>query len=182
MRGKFRTSALVAAALKCGQQVLHDFDHVVRDDTSYDLARYCGEQFLRVAAPVAAAVGVNKAISYLESPMPKPLRGALTLAAATLGVGALAYCGQQFTNVQPEQATSVMQASEELVRNYSEALVTLTRDPIAVNAGYLTGALTSVLAAGRWTYNLIDSLAQASERKLKKEQAETRTMSTSKAA
>jgi len=165
MTGTVTKSALVCAGLKTGQQVLHDLDPIVMNDTTVDIARFATEQYVcRLGFPLMAAYTLNKAISNIEGLiLPKALRGILPMAAVTLGVATTIYYGGQYMNM--EASTSFTETITQLFNNYSENLAKLTTLDPSANGGYLAGATLGLISGARWVKNIGMSLANYAEKK-----------------
>lgn len=175
MKGKVKKSALVCAALKAGQQVLHDLDSVVMNNTVIDVARYATEQYVcRLGSPLVAAYAIDKGLSYLEELiLPKSLRGALPIALATLGTAtAINYLGNYF-NI--EQSLGFKETLLHLLYNYKDSLEKITILSPEAHAGYLLGAALTVKSGFRWFQNMGETIAHYSEkRKVKRKYQEER--------
>lgn len=156
--------AIVFGGLKAGQQILHDLDGIILDNTKVDMARYGVEQISRLGAAGVAAYVADKATSHLEElALPKYLRGAIPLIAATVGVtAAIHYLGNYMSM---EQGADILQTAKQLMYNYQESITKLaTFDPSA-HAGYLTGALLTLKSGTRLLKNIYEAVAYSAEKK-----------------
>ncbi|HJX50806.1 MAG TPA: hypothetical protein VJ438_05065 [Candidatus Nanoarchaeia archaeon] len=158
-------SALVCIGLKAGQQMLHDLDPIVMNDTTVDMARFVAEQYAcKLGFPLIAAYTLNKAISNVEELiLPKALRGILPIAVVTLGIATAMHYGGQYMNI--EASTSFTETMTQLFHNYSENLAKLTTLNPEVNGRYLAGAALGLMSGARWIKNIGASLATYAESK-----------------
>jgi len=165
MKGTVTKSALVCAGLKAGQQVLHDLDPVVMNDTTADVARFATEQYLcRFSAPLVAAYALDKAIGRLEEfTLPKVLRGVLPITAATLGAAIAIHYGAEYMNM--EVGINFLETAEQLLSNYSDNLIKIINLNPGANGGYLVGASLCLMSGARWVKNIGESLANRAENK-----------------
>jgi hypothetical protein len=165
MKGTVTKSALVCIGLKAGQQILHDMDPVVMNDTTVDVARFVTEQYIfRFGAPLVAAYALDKAVSCIEKlALPKILRGVLPMAAATIGVATAMHYGGQYMNMEP--SISFTETITKLFNNYADNIAKLTTLNPEANGGYLTGATLCLMSGARWIKNIGESLANYAEKK-----------------
>lgn len=161
-------SAVVFIGLKAGQQILHDLDGIILDNTTADMARYGMEQISRLGAAGIAAYAIDKATSYLEElALPKYLRGTIPLIAATVGATAAIHYLSPYMNM--EQGADLVETAKQLLNNYQESITKLvTFDPDA-HAGYLTGALVTLKSGTRLLKNIYDTVVDGAERKKAKD-------------
>jgi len=168
MKDKTKKSALAFAALKSGQQILHDLDSVVLNNSAADIARYGTEQICRLGSAGIAAYTIDKAVSYFEElALPKYLRGALPLAAATIGTGVLINYFGDFFNM-PE-GLGILETTKQLVNNYQHSLTKLVTFDSSAHAGHLTGAAIAIKSGARLLKNIGESIAYKAEEKKQKE-------------
>lgn len=158
MKNKTRNSALAFAGLKATQQVMHDLESVVLDNTKPDFLLYYGEQICRMGAPIAGAYALDNAISHAEEALPKYIRGLIPLAAATLGVAAaINYQGDWF-GIQ--EGVGLIPTTIQLLKQYQENLgKAITFNP-SVHAGYLGGCLLALQSGVRFAKNLGQELLE----------------------
>ena len=165
MKNPVEKSALALAALKAGQQTLHDLDSIVLNDSMTDVARYVAEQYIcRLGSPLVAAYAIDKAVSYGEElVLPKFMRGLFPLTAATIGTAlAINYFGNYFNM---EQGLGIVETTKQLVYNYQNSLAELAvLDPNA-HAGYLTGAALILKSGARLAKNICETIAHYAEKK-----------------
>jgi len=164
MENKTKNSALAFAALKLGQQVAHDLESVVADNTQPDYMLYGTEQICRIGAAGAAAYTADKIIEHVETlTLPKYLRGLLPLAISTIGAGAIInYSGNWFGITEN---VGLIPTTIQLLKNYQENIAKLITFNPDAHAGYLAGAFLAIKSGVRFTKNLAEKLIEASERK-----------------
>ncbi len=163
MANEIKKSVLAFAGLKAGQQVLHDLDSIIMNNTIPDVARYGAEQICRLGSAGLAAYTIDKAVSYAEEYLPKPAKGILPLAAATIGIGtAINYFGNYF-NVQ--EGLGILKTTAELINNYQENLTKLITFNSGAHAGYLTGAFISLKSGCRFLKNIGETITHKAEKK-----------------
>jgi len=165
MKNPVEKSALAFAALKAGQQILHDLDSIVLNDSAIDVARYVVEQYVcRLGSPLVAAYAIDKAVSYVEELiLPKFMRGLLPLTAVTVGAAlAVNYFGNQFNM---EQGLGILETTKQLVSNYQNSLAELAVLNPDAHAGYLAGAALILKSGARLVKNVCGSIADYAEKK-----------------
>lgn len=164
MENKTRNSALAFAGLKFGQQISHDLESVVADNTQPDYMLYGTEQICRIGAAGAAAYTADKIIEHVETlALPKYLRGLFPLAISTLGVGvAINYSGNWFGITEN---VGLIPTTIQLLRNYQESIAKLITFNPDTHAGYLAGAFLAIKSGVRFGKNLAEKIIEASERK-----------------
>ena len=170
MKGTVTKSALACLVLKAGQQILHDLDPVVMDDTVADVARFATEQYAcRLGSPLIAAYALDKAVSYIEEfVLPKSLRGSLPIALSTLGAAAALHYAGKYMNLP---ALNFAESAKYIFQNYADAISKITTLNPEINAGYLTLAALTLKSGTRLIKNIGQSIAEYSEEKrLKREQ------------
>jgi len=169
MKTKVKTSGLVFAVLKAGQQILNDLDPIVMNNTKADLARYMTEQYIcKIGSTAVLSYTVDKTVDYLEEIiLPKCLRGILPITAATIGAGAAIHYGAEYMNMQP--GTGVLETTKQLLINYKDNLDKLISLDPNINESYLIGALVTVKSGLRWMKNIAESIAKHSNKKRIKE-------------
>lgn len=161
---KVEKSAIVFGGLKAGQQILHDLDGIVLDNTTADMARYGMEQISRLGAVGVAAYAIDKAASYLEElALPKYLRGAMPFIATTVGATAAIHYLGNYMNI--EQGIDIVETAKHLLNNYQESLTKLVTFDPSVNGVYLGGALVTIKSGARLLRNICESVAHAAEKK-----------------
>ncbi len=164
MENKVEKSTLAFAALKAGQQIAHDLEGVILNNTVPDVLTFGAEQICRIGAAGAAAYAIDKAASYLEELiLPKLIRGILPLTAATLGTAtAINYFGNYF-NI--EQGLGILETTKQLLNQYQENIAKLVTLNTNLNAGYLTGSLLTIKSGLRLIKNIGHTIAQKAEKK-----------------
>lgn len=164
MPNKVEKSALVFAALKSGQQILHDLEGVILNNTMPDLLVFGAGQICRIGSAGAAAYAIDKAVSYIEElALPKAIRGILPLAAATIGTGiTINYFGNCF-NMQ--EGLGIWETTTNLLNNYQENLSKVITFDTDLSAGYLTGSLLTIKSGLRFIKNIGHTIAQKAEKK-----------------
>jgi len=163
MPNKVEKSALAFAALKSGQQIAHDLEGVILNNTMPDVLAFGAEQFCRIGSAGAAAYTIDKAVSYIEEFLPRPIRGILPLAATTIGAGiAINYLGNCF-NI--EQGLGIWETTTNLLNNYYESLSKVITFNTDLSAGYLTGSLLTIKSGLRLIKNIGHTIAQKAEKK-----------------
>ncbi len=179
MQNRIKKSALASAALKLSQQVLHDLDSIVLNDSIPDVIRYGGEQICRITSAIAAAYAIDEVASLAEEYLPKPIRGILPLAAATIGVGTIVHYLGGYMNIDIQEGTNLMQTTQNIINSYQDSLAKLVTFNPTVHAGYLTGALISLKSGYRFIKNLGQTVMNKAEKKRvennHREQQETQT-------
>ncbi len=168
MKGIVTKSALVCLALKAGQQILHDMDTIVMDDTVADVARFATEHYAcKLGSSLIAAYTLDKAVSYMEEvTLPKFLRGVFPIVASTLGAGAVMHYAGKYMNF--EQSANFIEATKIIVNNYTDSITKLTTLNPEINTGYLTLATLTLKSGLRWIKNIGESIAENAEGKIQK--------------
>ena len=164
MENKTRNTAIAFAALKLGQQVAHDLESVVADNTQPDYMLYGTEQICRIGAAGAAAYTADKIIEHVETlTLPKYLRGLLPLAISTIGVGAaINYSGNWFGITEN---VGLIPTTMQLLRTYQENIARLITFNPEAHAGYLLGAFVAIKSGLRFGKNLGEKLIESAEKK-----------------
>lgn len=165
MEGKVKRAGLVFTALKAGQQVLHDLDAIIMNDTSLDLARYTTEQYVcKIGSTAIAAYAIDKAVSYLEElVLPKFMRGMVPVAAATIGAGAVIHYGGEYMNM--EAGANLVETTRQLITYYQGNLTKLIALDPNINEGCLIGSLIVAKSGVRWLKNMGEALVHYSDKK-----------------
>ena len=164
MKNKVEKSALAFAALKSGQQIAHDLEGVILNNTVPDVLVFGAEQICRIGAAGAAAYTIDEAVSYLEElSLPKSIRGILPLTAATIGAAtAINYFGNYF-NI--EQGLGILETTKQLLNHYQENLAKIITFNTDLSAGYLTGSLLTIKSGLRLIKNIGKTIAQKAEKR-----------------
>ena len=166
MSNKIKKSVLALAGLKAGQQILHDLDSIVLNNTMADIARYGTEQLCRFGSTGLAAYATDEIISNVEElTLPKYLRGTLPLLATTIGTGAVMHYLGKYMNMNIQEGTNFIQTTQNLLSNYQNNLAKLVTFNPTVHAGYLTGALISLKAGYRLVKNIGQAIMHKGEKK-----------------
>jgi hypothetical protein len=160
---ELKKSALAFSGMKFGQQVLNDFDGVILNSSVADYSRYGCEQFCRIGAAGIAAYAADEAVSYVEEYFPKKVRGLVSLAAVTIGAGAVINSFGNYFNA--EQGLGVLTTTQNLMDGYQNNLLKLVTFNPSVDAGYLMGAFIGIKSGGRFLKNLSNGLFGNMKRK-----------------
>lgn len=165
MKGKVKKSGSIFAALKSGQQILHDLDAIVMDNTVADVARFATEQYVcKIGSTAVAAYAIDKAISYLEElVLPKSIRGIVPLSAATIGAGVAVHYFGQYINM--EQGLGVIETTKQILGNYRDNFIKLISLDPTIREGYLIGSLIIAKSGLRWLKNLGEAIAYRADKK-----------------
>ena len=115
MKGQVKKSGLVFAALKSGQQILHDLDGIILDNSYADLVRFATEQYAcKIGSTAVLAYTLDKVVSYLENlTLPRFIRGIIPITAATIGAGAAIHYGAEYINAQA--GTNLVETTTQLL-------------------------------------------------------------------
>jgi len=156
---------LAFAGFKLGQQMLHDLDSIILNNTKPDYFRYGLEQTCRVSASGIAAYTIDNLFSYAEEYLPKPIRGIFPFILATIGTATFMNYFGDYINI--ESHLGVIETTKQLIQNYQENLNKLISFDPTLNAGYLTGGFLCIKSGSRFIKNLATSLIDKAENKRK---------------
>jgi hypothetical protein len=123
-----------------------------------------GQYGAKIGAVAAASLAVDRVSSSLEDLLPggKHIRGALPLAAATLGVGAMINHFGSYIGI--EEGYGVMTTTKALMTHYHDNAMALVtgQEP---NAWYATGACITAASAIRAGANILTRASRYADRK-----------------
>lgn len=164
MENKTRNATIAFAALKATQQVAHDLEGAILDNTKIDYLFRGTEQICRITAAGTIAYAIDEVGNHLETlTLPKYLRGLIPLTISTLGVGAVInYFGNNF-GIQ--EGVGFLATTGQLFRHYQENLVHLINLSPEAHAGYLLGAFVAIKSGLRFGKNLGEKLIESTEKK-----------------
>lgn len=153
MEQKSKNMSFAAIGLKAGQQAGTDLSKVLTKGSIPALLSGGLGNICRIGFGGLAGYALDDVASMVEEYAPKPMRGALSIAAATIGVGAVInYFGD---TMGLEEGLGVMESTKQVIQNYQDSFMNLISwSPNEVNSSHFAGATMCLKAGYRLTKNL----------------------------
>jgi hypothetical protein len=161
----FALAGIGTAGLKIVQGFAMDLSKMLAGGSRASMAFYGASEHAKIGAGVSLGVFAAEGIGKLESILrvPKLVRGAIPFAAATLGVGAIAYYYQHAFGIPETQG--VMDSTRQVLSGYLDSVYQVFTFNPKANPNKLAGAAAFVYSAAKFAKNFIGALVGYANRK-----------------